>query len=57
MAWIEFVKSIAQNVMTWLEKLKCQFTCCNSYVNVRVFERKKTFDSSQPSPISRRGNQ
>ena len=36
MAWIAFVKTIAQNVRNWLEKLKCQFTCCNSYVSVRV---------------------
>ena len=36
MAWIDFVKTIAQNVRNWLEKLKCQFTCCNSYVSVRV---------------------
>ena len=48
MPWITYMKAIAQNVMNWLEKLKCQFTCCNSYVSVRVFERKKTPDTVSP---------
>ena len=48
MAWIDFVKTIAQNVRSWLEKLKCQFTCSNSYVSERVSERKKTPDTVSP---------
>lgn len=43
----EIIKKLMNNLFNMIEKLKCNFSCCNSNISIRVFERKKTFEEKE----------
>lgn len=47
----EIIKKLMNNLFNIIEKLKCNFSCCNSNISIRVFERKKPLKKKKINQI------
>ena len=36
----EVLRKLAENIISLFQKLKCQFSCCNTEISVRILEPK-----------------